>query len=260
MPDASVRSLSVAADGEPLPFPGRVRLSGRDALSLFPALFTLTLWNLPDPLYLALSRCRTLSVSRGDACLAAGTVSDVYRQETASGTAAFVAFSRGLALWEARVSLSVPAGAPVSDTVARILEASGLSVPLLSFPGTDPVFSRPQAFSGRAAECVEAALSAASARAAWTERGLRVIPSGGLAPSMTLTEADLLSPPAFVGGVLRGAPERMILSARLRGWRPGDTVSVRYGELSAAGIIEERGIDADTGGGPWASEMVLRTV
>ena len=74
------RMLTVTADGEPLSFSGRARLSGQDGLSLFPALFTLELWNLPDEAALRLFRCREIAVSRGESCLLSGAVSDVYRR------------------------------------------------------------------------------------------------------------------------------------------------------------------------------------
>ena len=85
----------------------------------------------------------------------------------------------GLPLWEAQVSLSVEAGVTVSETVNRILESSGTGIPLLSFPGKDPVMTRPQAFYGRAAECVDEALSAARARGYLTEAGLGIVPEEG---------------------------------------------------------------------------------
>ncbi len=57
------RSLSIMLDGEPMPFASRIRLQGEDALSLFPALFTLEMWNLPEEMFLRLSRAREITVS-----------------------------------------------------------------------------------------------------------------------------------------------------------------------------------------------------
>jgi hypothetical protein len=57
------------------------------------------------------------------------------------------------------VSVDVESGASVSETVRRLLEASGTGLQLLSFPGEDPVSTRGQAFFGRAAECIIEALS-----------------------------------------------------------------------------------------------------
>ena len=73
------RSLSVMLDGEPFPFSGRMRLRGEDELSLFPALFTLEIWNLPEEYFLRLIRAQRIFVSHGGACLVFGTISDVFR-------------------------------------------------------------------------------------------------------------------------------------------------------------------------------------
>ena len=77
---------------------------------------------------------------REDSCLAFGQVSDVFTETVPEGTITTVAFSLGLNLWESQVSLSVSSGVSVSETVRRILAASGTGIRLLSFPGEDPVF------------------------------------------------------------------------------------------------------------------------
>ena len=86
------RSLTVTLDGGPFSFSGRMRLRGKDELSLFPALFTLELWNLPDELFLRLSRSRDISVSHGDACLVSGAADVVSAAVSgiASGVGALV--------------------------------------------------------------------------------------------------------------------------------------------------------------------------
>ena len=86
-------------------------------------------------------------------------------------------WTRIMDLWEAPVSLSVEAGVSVSETVRRILTASGTGIRLLSFPGRDPVFSRGQAFCGRTAECVTEALSAAGAKGYLVPAGLCILPA-----------------------------------------------------------------------------------
>ena len=94
------RSLTVMLDGEPFSFSGRMRLRGEDELSLFQALFTLELWNLPEEYFLRLFRARRISVSHGDACLVSGTISDVFRHPAPEGVLTTVAISLGLDLWE----------------------------------------------------------------------------------------------------------------------------------------------------------------
>jgi len=93
------------------------------------------------------------------------------RGRLSGGTETLVAIAPGLKLWEAPVSVSVEAGVAVSETVRRLLGASGTGIQLLSFPGEDPVTTRGQAFYGRAAECIEEALGKAGA-------GCCLVPSG----------------------------------------------------------------------------------
>ena len=194
-----LRELAVTADGSPVASFNRACLSGTDSVGLYPMPFSLKIWNLSDSDYYLLSAAKEISVASGGSVLASGAVSDVYRSMAPEGAVTEVVFSAGLRLWEAPVSLSVEAGVSVSETVRRILSASGTGIPLLSFPGEDPVRTRGQAFLGRAAECVQEALSAAKARACITPSGLCVIPSSGLPVSMTLTEADLTDEPVRAG-------------------------------------------------------------
>ena len=288
------RSLTVALDGEPLSFSGRMRLQGKDALSMFPALFTLELWNLPEELYLRLSRCRDISVSHGDACLVSGRVWDVYRRGSEEGVLTSVSISIGLELWESVVSLTVPAGTSFSDAVRQILSASGTGIPLLADLENDSVLVRSWSFFGRAPECIDSVLSAVSAWAMLTPSGLMIVSATSIGatahradrlfrltsalskfPTLAadsaspdqrpqdaihITEADLTDAPAFAGGSLYGSPSLMILSAAVSGWRPGQTAEVDYKDVHARGIITERSVDADTASGPWVSQMICEVL
>ena len=245
------RSLAVTTDGEPLTFAGRIRLRGQDELSLFPALFTLELWNLPEESALRISRCRSITVSHEDACLVSGMASDVYRHATPEGILTSVSISLGLNLWESIVSLHVPVGTTVSDTVRMILTASGTGIQLLSFPETDPVSIRGQSFFGRAAESITSVLFAANSRPMLTPSGLMVVPEGGLPEVLRVSEKDLVDLPVFVSG-----GSLMILPCIVAGWRPGQTVEVEYKNIRARGIVTARSVDADTGSGPWKSEIM----
>ena len=246
------RSLTVRADGDALTGFRHARLSGRDALGLCPMPFTLRIWNLAESDYYRLCAAGKIVVSSEDSVLAAGAVSDVYRHAVPEGTLTEVVFSVGLPLWEAPVSLSVEAGATVSDTVRRILDESGIGIPLLSFPGEDPVRSRAQAFYGRAAECIEEALSAAGARGYLTEAGLCVVPSSGLPVSMELSDADLLDDPVKVGKGL------LLLRTRITGWPLGKRISVKWKNESAEGLVLERSVDADNLEGEWWAELLMK--
>ena len=254
------RSLTVTLDGEPLSFSGRMRLRGKDELSLFPALFTLELWNLPEEMYLQLSRCRDIAVSHGDACLVSGRVWDVFRHGDEEGTVTAVSVSLGLELWESTVSQCVPAGTALSETVRQILDASGTGIPLLSALSPDPVSYRGQSFFGRGAEYVASVLSIASLRPMLTPSGLMAVPSSGLPEAVRITEADLTDAPAFAGGSLHGMPSLMDLSVSVAGWRPGQTVDVEYKNIRARGIVKERSVDADTGDGAWKCELLVEVI
>ena len=245
------RLLTILADGEPVTGYARARLIGTERLGLYPGLFMLHLWNVAEDDYLLLSRSREVIVKHHEAVLVSGAVSDAFRHSTKSGTEAHVAISPGSALWEASVSLDVEAGVTVSETVRRLLEASGTGIPLLSFPGEDPVTTRGQAFFGRTAECIEEALGKAGASCCLVPSGLCVIPKEGLPVSMILTEEDLMDVPSFnCGGdmVLRTGPV---------GWTLGKGVEVRYGGTINRGLISERMINLDTGEGPWRVELVV---
>ncbi len=277
------RSLTVTLDGEPLSFSGRMRLRGKDELSLFPALFTLELWNLPEEMYLQLSRCREIAVSHGDACLVSGRVWDVFRHGDEEGTVTAVSISLGLDLWESTVSLCVPAETPLSETVRQILDASGTGVPFLSVLSPDSVSSRGQSFFGRASDCISEALTCHSERSdddlsesadsgnrshaeleslrpMLTPSGLMAVPASGLPEAVRITEADLTDAPAFAGGSLHGMPSLMILSMSVAGWRPGQTMEVEYKNIRARGIVKERSVDADTGDGAWKCELLVEVI
>ena len=250
-----VRSLTVTTDGEPLSFSGRVRLRGQDELSLFPALFTLEMWNLPEEAALRISRCRKIAVSHEGACLVSGSVSDVYRRAVPEGILTSVSISLGLDLWEARVSVHVSSGKTVSETVRAILSASGTGIPFLSKLDPDPVVSRGQSFFGRAAECVTVALTAAGCKPMLTPAGVMAVPQGGLPEPVRISEKDLTDAPVFAAG-----GKIMILSCTVAGWRPGQTVLVEYKSIQARGMVTSRSVDADTGAGAWKCEMMAEVL
>lgn len=245
------RKLTIIADNTPVTGFLHARLTGRDALGLSPMPFTLRLWNLSDSDYRLLSAAKKFSVRHNGSVLAAGSVSDVFRRSVPEGTLTEAVFAAGLSLWEAPVSLSVEAGVSVSETVRRILSASGTGIPLLSFPGADPVRTRGQAFFGRAAECAAEALSAAGARGYLTDAGLCVVPAGGLPVSMAFSPADLADPPAPAGDGL------LLLRTRPAGWPLGKRVSIKWKDGFAEGLVLERSVDADNTEGNWQAELLV---
>ena len=245
------RRFKILADGEPVTGYARARLLGAERLGLYPSLFMLHLWNVAEEDYLALSRSKEVTVMHEDVVLVSGIVSDAFRSRGKSGMEAHVAIAPGLKLWEAAVSLDVEAEVTVSETIRRLLEASGTGITLLSFPGEDPVITRGQAFYGRAAECIEEALGKARARCCLVPSGLCVVPKEGLPVSMVLTEEDLTDMPSFnCGG-------DMVLRTGPAGWTLGKGVEVRYGGTVNRGLISERLLSLDTGDGPWRIELVV---
>ena len=247
-----MRELTVLADGEPFAAGIRFRLSGNTAIGLFPSLFTLQAWNLAEKDYNRLASAKTLSVLRGDSCLAYGAVSDVFRRTVPEGTLTIAAFSLGLDLWEAPVSLSVEAGASISGTLSYLLASSGTGIQLLSFPGNDPVSSRGQAFFGRAAEEIVSVLSAAHARAYLVPAGLCVVPEDPLPATLHLTENDLTDLP-----MVADKGKKLILSTTVTGFQQGEEMTLEYEGIRYAGLILERMVEADTGPGPWETQLMI---
>ncbi len=246
------RHLTVFTDGEPFAPDSRFRLSGLLRIGLYPFPCMLQCWNLSESEIYRLQSTKDLSVMHGDSCLACGQVSDVTVETVPEGTVTTAVFSLGLDLWEAQVSLTAPAGVSVSETVRRILSASGIRIPLLSFPGADPVFLRGQAFCGRAADCVSEVLSAALAKGYLVPAGLCIIPAEPLPATLHLTEKDLTDRPSFADG-----GRKMILSTAVTGFQPGEEMTLETEGKRYSGLILERMTEADTAMGPWSTQMVL---
>ncbi len=285
------RSLRIISNEGLVQQYSRATLSGRDTLSFLPNAFELQLWNLSSSEDNLLSSAKTLQVevpvSRGPqseirpsqtedhrpgdprwenewmqgtnvslSLLAFGTISEVYREKTQQGTITTVTFSPLLPLWTSRVILDVPAGKKVSETVSMILSATGTQIRLLYYPRYhDPVRSRGQSFSGRAAECISDAVSFAGARAMVAPSGVCIVPEGGAGTSIYITDGDLLSEPSYV------AEKRMVLRTNVVGWSVGKTASVSWKGTTTTGIIRERSLDLDTAAsGPWRAELYLEVL
>ena len=246
------RRLTVLADGEPFASDCRFRLSGQVHIGLYPSLFLLQCWNLSEPDIFKLMNTKALSVMREDSCLAFGKVSDVFTRTVPEGTVTTAAFSLGLDLWEVLISLSVHSGTSVSDTLRQLLSASGTGIRLLSFPGLDPVFSRGQAFYGRAAECIAVSLSAASARGYLVPAGLCIIPAEHLLATLHLTDLDLIDRPAFADG-----GRKMILSTTMTGFQPGEEMTLAWEGKTYSGLTLDRMTEADTAMGPWMTQLMV---
>ena len=255
MSERFVRLLKVFADGNEISGYSRVRLFGSErmdrVIGLYPFLFTLRIWNLSEEGYLALSRCNTVTVKSEDAELVSGCFADSSRIVSFQGSIATICFSPSLSLWNAQVSVSIDAGATVRETVMQLLVASDTGIELLTTEGMDAVFARPQAFCGRAAECIDDALSMANARACMLPSGVCVVPALGVPVSLQLNDEDLVDAPEFPHSGL------MLLRTRAEGWTLGKSASVSWEGKEYTGLIRERSFDLDTGDGPWNTELLL---
>ena len=249
---ADKRDFHVFLDGEPFTLGSGFRLSGRVDLNLYPDLFVLQCRNLPQEGVFQLQNSRQISAVSRESCLASGTISDVYTQTVPEGTVTVGAFSLGLDLWNAEVSVSCPAGTSVSDDVRAILDASGTGIQLLSFPGEDPLPLRGRAYVGKAADAITSALRRASARGFLTPAGLQIIPKDPLTASLHLTAGDLNDRPIFAD-----SGRKMILSTSATGFQPGDEMTLFFEGTTTKGLIISRLVDADSYSGPWKTELLI---
>ncbi len=244
------RTLRVSVDGIEISQGCRVLLQGAAALSLYPSMNLVGLLNLSDAGYNALADGRTLSVATDRSELFAGQIQDFSRRPfPGGGVLTEIGFSLGLDLWQAEVSLSVPANKTAEEVIRFVLEASGTSFRLLSaLPPSDP-FPRPWALFGRAGEILETLLSSAGLRGCLTPAGLLPVhPSAP--PQVELSEADLTDRPILTRGYA-------VLQTRPLGWPVGRRASLMYQGRETTGLILRREIDADTAGGPWSCQLLL---
>ena len=247
------RKLAVMVDGVSIAEGCRVRFRGETGLSLYPDLMTVGIMNLAEQRYHLIRQGGDISVICGASLLASGKVQDVTRETRAEGVWTVIGFSMGMDLWEAVVSLAVSAGTTVSGTVKQLLEASGTGWKLLSFPGEDPVYSRGQAFFGRAAEAVETALTAAKARACLVPSGMVVVPERPEKVEVMLSEGDLADAPVFTA-------DCVVLNTIMAGWPIGRRMELQYGGKTTNGVIVRQRFEADTGDGPWRTEMMAEVL
>ena len=239
------RSISVEVDGETIGEGCRIHLQARSTMTLCPSLCFLTLRNISDSALARLQNGKEIAVSSGASLLAFGEITDVIQRQVKQDLITVVSFAPGLSLWEAAVSLSVPAGLSVSDTIRQILAVTGTGCALISYTGDDPFFSRGQTFHGRAADSITSVLTAAglSDSVCRTPAGLCV--RGDVSDPVTIPE--LSDPPQQTSAGI-------ILPVPPAGWSVGQ--AVQYGEFS--GLIREISVDADNTAGPWKMELFVR--
>lgn len=291
------RALRVFADGQETASGCRLQLRGRETLSLYPDMFTLTIYDLSDSSRRLLMRSSFIEVRHLDAVIASGEIADVALRTTDDGTQTTVTFGRGLSFWNSSVSLSVEGGRKASEILPMILSAAALpgysvssaapsgstaaassgsssafyisasSNPiLLSFRGKDVLYPRGQSFFCRAADAVSRVLRDCGSEAYLTDAGIAMVPS--VSSSAPVTSAESLdTASASVKTVTIGpddltdtpheATGAVILSVILSGWSVGLAASVSVPGFVLSGLIRERLIDADTASGPWKCELLV---
>ena len=239
------RSLTVQVDGESVGDGCRIHLQARNTMSLCPPLCQLEILNLSDSSFQRLLDGKTVSVSCGISLLSFGEITDVIQHQDSDGCRTVVSFAPGISVWEAAVSLSVPSGILISDTIRQILLSSGTGYQLISYAGKDRTLPRGQTFHGRAADALFTALSAVGLSDAvyWTPAGICVRDESQEA--VTIPEL-LESPKRTAGG--------FILSVPPSGWYSGQ--AVRFNQIS--GLIREIAMDLDNVSGPWTMELLVR--
>ena len=82
--------------------------------------------------------------------------------------------------------------------------------------------------------------------------GLCVIPRDPLPVALHLSGKDLADAPAFPD---RG--RKMILSASVTGFRPGEELTLEQDGTVYTGLILERLAEADTSAGPWNTQLLV---
>ena len=250
MSSSVFRSLTVLADGRELASGCHIRLSGSEVLSLRPGFFLLTIEDLSPSSEVLLSSAREVRVLSGSSILASGPVSDVYSDTVGGIRKTRVAISPGLTLWESAVSITLPAGIRLSDTVRALLSDSGAGVSLAGFTGLDPLYSRPQSFFGRTTDALLSLADTAGSLAYLSPAGLVFSSRSATAPTLILTTFDLLSAPSSESG-------HTVISTGMTGWPTGAWARYTWHDQSGEGRIISRSVDADNVSGPWKSELLL---
>ena len=79
-----------------------------------------------------------------------------------------------------------------------------------------------------------------------------MIPAEPPEAMLHLTEKDLADRPAYADG-----GRKLILSTTVTGFQPGEEMTLSYNGKTAAGLILQRLTDADTGDGPWMTQLLI---
>lgn len=242
------RDLRLFADGQELAQGCRMTLTARLGLSLRPALHQLQIRELSESSAAMLSGARQIEVRSGNSVLAFGMLSEVLTRTSGGQRITDLVFSPGLSLWQSSVSLAVPAGMKVSETIRRLLTASGSGISLAAFAAEDVFFSRPQAFFGRTCDALSLMAETVHADAFISPAGLCISGRTQREPGLVLSKGDLLTTPIRTGN-------RLLLVTAMTGWQIGAFARIAWEEASWTGRLVSAFLQADNVSGLWKAEL-----
>ena len=251
----------------------RMMLIAHETMTLRPALHQLEILDLSDSSVSLLAGTNRIEVRSGNSVLAFGELVDTVTQSISGKRQTSLIFSPGLSLWQTSVSLSVAAGMKISDTIRSLLAEAGKTVPqsqagqtgtsdfgspidsvfsLAAFTAEDRIMSRPQAFFGRTCDALAMLAETAGADAFLSPAGVCVSApkTESKASAVEVPERALLSAPIQTG-------DRLLAVTEMIGWPLGENLTVTWQGVSHTGRLVSRLIQADTGDGPWKSELEL---
>lgn len=282
------RDLHLFADDVEIARGCRMMLTAHETLTLYPALHQLEILDLSDSSVSLLAGTNRIEVRSGNSILAFGELMDTVTQSISGKRQTSLVFSPGLSLWQSSVSLSVAAGMKISDTIRSLLAEAGKTATqsqadqtgtsdfdsssdsifsLAAFTAEDRILSRPQAFFGRTCDALAMLAETAGADAFMSPAGVCVSSRPGRDPApaadsasdassrnvsafYSVPESALLSAPVVTG-------DRLLAVTEMIGWPLGENLTITWQGVSRTGRLVSRLIQADTGDGPWKSELEL---
>jgi len=236
----------------------RMMLIAHETLTLHPALHQLEILDLSDSSVSLLTGTNRIEVRSGNSVLAFGEMVDTVTQSISGKRQTSLIFSPGLSLWLSSVSLSVAAGMKISDTIRALLAEAGedgATFSLAAYTAEDMILSRPQAFFGRTCDALAMLAEMAGADAFLSPAGVCVSApkTESKASAFEVPESALLSAPIQT-------EDRLLAVTEMIGWPLGENLTITWQGVSRTGRLVSRLIQADTGDGPWKSELELELV
>ena len=247
---AKYRNLRLFADGLEMAQGCRMTLTARSGVTIFPNLHRLKILDLSESSAATLSGARQIEVRSGNSILAFGRLIEALTRTSGGERITDLVFSPDFPLWQASVSLTVPAGMRASEAVLRLLIASESGMPLAAYAAMDYSPSRPQAFFGRACDALSLLAETVNADAFVSPSGLCISDRFPRNPGLFLSKADLLTEPIQTGS-------RLLLTTSMTSWQIGSFARVEWEGRSWTGRIVSSFLQADNVSGPWRAELEL---